>query len=210
MIKSLTDYRYYLEADRIIAGRKKVPFFSPIVSLFSRSKIDHFHYLLRRTEYIHNCSKGLVGSLRYKWFNYLFRRTSLKLGFSIPINVFGPGLFIPHYGTIVVNNNVKVGANCVLHTCVCIAGSKEKIIGDNAYISTGVIISGGINLGNNITISANSMVNKNCERDGVMLGGTPAKIIKNREAWYIEDGAKYESRIKEIQILKEKLYSVNC
>ena len=53
------------------------------------------------------------------------------------------------------------------------------------------------------------MVNKNCERDGVMLGGTPAKIIKDRKAWYIEDGTKYESRIKEIQILKEKLYSVN-
>lgn len=31
-----------------------------------------------------------------------FHNLSMKLGFSIPINTFGPGLAIVHYGTIVV------------------------------------------------------------------------------------------------------------
>lgn len=33
----------------------------------------------------------------------------MKLGFSIGCNVFGYRLVIPHYGTIVVNNEVRAG-----------------------------------------------------------------------------------------------------
>lgn len=35
-----------------------------------------------------------------------------KLGFSIGLNVFGPGLSIAHYGCIVVNSGARIGTNC--------------------------------------------------------------------------------------------------
>lgn len=41
----------------------------------------------------------------------------MRLGFEIPCNIFGPDLFITHYGPI-VNGAARIGANCWIHTCV--------------------------------------------------------------------------------------------
>ena len=54
---------------------------------------------------------------------FRFHQLSLRLGFSIPINVFGPGLAIVHYGTIVVSNGAKIGANCRIHEGVTIGAT---------------------------------------------------------------------------------------
>jgi serine O-acetyltransferase len=162
MINSKSELQYYIEADRIISGRKNNYSRFIIFPLFV-DPIGKFMYLLRMVEYYEN---QLKSSRRFILFHFIlfyhklrFKRIGLKLGFTIPPNVFGPGLYIPHYGTIVVNPNAKIGKNCVLHTQVCIAGNDKKIIGDNAYISTGVVITGFVNLGNNVSIASNSLIN---------------------------------------------------
>ena len=113
---------------------------------------------------------------------FRFMKLSRVLGFSIPENVFGPGLAIVHYGTIVVNANAKVGANCRLHPSTCIGASggtsKAPIIGNNVYIGPGSKIYGDITIGNNIAISANAAVGKSFVEENVMIGGVPAKKIK--------------------------------
>jgi serine O-acetyltransferase len=105
----------------------------------------------------------------------------MKLGFSIPENVFGPGLAIIHYGTIGVNSNAKIGANCRLHVCTVIASSggsdKAPQIGDNVYIAPGVKIIGDIIIPSNTAIMANSVVTKSFEEEGMLIGGIPARII---------------------------------
>ena len=121
----------------------------------------------------------------YRW---RYRRLSLRLGFSIPVNTFGPGLSIAHTGTIIVNHAVRVGAFCRLHACVNIGASggssKAPQIGDNVYIGPSVVIFGDIHLANNITIGANATVNKDCLVSNVVLAGTPAKIVKeNADNW---------------------------
>ena len=119
--------------------------------------------------------------LTYYYMEYRFRRTSLKLGFSIPKNVFGPGLAIVHYGTITVNDGARVGKNCRLHACTNIGASKGKSeapqIGNNVYIGPGVCIFGDIRIGNGIAIGANSTVNKSFTEDHIMIAGSPAKKI---------------------------------
>ena len=56
----------------------------------------------------------------------------------MPENVFGTGLAIMPFGTIVVNPRAKVGANCRIHVCTNIGESDGvagvQIIGDNVYI----------------------------------------------------------------------------
>ncbi len=64
-----------------------------------------------------------------------FKYMSMKLGFSIPLSVFGPGLSICHYGTIVVNGKGSVGANCRIQTDTLIGGGMEK----KATLSLGII-----------------------------------------------------------------------
>ena len=54
-------------------------------------------------------------------------------------------------------------------------------------MGSGAKITSKIRLGNNISVGANSLVNKDCLQDNVLLGGMPAKVIKPEEPWYIRD-----------------------
>ena len=125
----------------------------------------------------------------------------MMLGFSIGCDTLGYGVKIPHYGTIVIGESNRIGNYAVLHTSTCISDN-GKIIGDGLYLSTGAKITSKIKLGNNISIGANSLVNKDCEQDNVLLGGMPAKVIRQEDAWYIRDS--YEDRVEMIEKLKEK------
>ena len=102
MIKSKEEYKYYLEMDRIALGQD----YNLRGLLFN--DIWKFQRCLRQLEYLTNCKKNIF--LR-KIVAMRFRYLSKKLGFTIPINVFGPGLSIAHYGTIVVNSKAKIGKN---------------------------------------------------------------------------------------------------
>jgi len=201
------EYKFALEADRIIAGRPVNTFVRKIKRFFVPDHIETFMHLLRRFEYLYD-KRGLFQRLRLAITRYRFHKISLKLGFSIYPNVFGPGLYIPHYGTIVVHGHAKVGANCVLHTSTCIAGAEPKTIGDNAYISSGVIISGAVTIADNTTISANSFVNKSFSDGNVLLGGSPAKVIKQKKAWFeCEEDKRFASAVNQIKKLHETIFA---
>lgn len=199
------EYKFYIEADRIMAGRPVYTLKRRIKSFFSPDYIEQFMLILRKVEYLTG-QKGFFKRISLIKSKQKFKKISLKLGFSITPNVFGPGLYIPHYGTIVVNGNARVGANCVLHTSTCIGGSEPKIVGDNVYISTGAIILGNITIGDNTTISANSLVNKSFTESNVLIGGTPAKVIKERDAWFNCDGHEnYAKYVKQIEDLRKTM-----
>src|SRR3989338_5817217 len=183
MILSKEDYLYYLEADRLALGRNKIRFSDKLIRWVSPDYIWAFQRLLRKTEYYRNVkNKGVINKLIYLFLRLKYKELSVKLGFTIPENVFGPGLAIVHYGTIVVNQNVKVGANCRIHVGTNIGASggtnKAPQIGDNVYIAPGAKIFGDIRIPNNCAIGANSVVTKSFEEEGMMIAGIPAKIIK--------------------------------
>ena len=176
MIDSYEEYLKYLEADRISLGRKKT-----IRSLLF-DDIWRFQRLMRKLEYFTNCKKNYF--IR-AFFTYQYRKQGIKLGFSIPINVFGPGLSIAHRGTIVVNGGAKVGANCRIHVCVNIGteagkSSDAPSIGDNCYIGPGVKMFGKIHIGPNVAIGANAVVNKSFPEGNATIGGIPAKVISDK------------------------------
>lgn len=107
---------------------------------------------------------------------------SVKLGFSIPEIVFGPGLAIVHYGTIVVNGNAKVDSNCQIYTDTNIGESGglagAPTIGNIVYLAPGVKIYDNINIANNKAIAANACVNSSSQEENILLGGIPANFIK--------------------------------
>jgi serine O-acetyltransferase len=177
-ITSRAEYKQFLKADWIALNRGQS-------SLLHRILVDDiwmFQKALRRLEYLTNCRKArarqLIGALR-------LRRISRKLGFSIPINVFGPGLAIAHRGTIVVNPHASVGANCRMHVCVNIgtaAGEHDDapVIGDNCYIGPGAKIFGKIIIGPDTVIGANAVVNRSFPEGSLTIGGVPARKISSR------------------------------
>ena len=180
MIKNKNDLLYYLEADKVALGiSKKKPF------VFSNSDIIwRFEILLRKTEYYYN-KVDAFSKLLFKIYSFFLGRLSLKLSFSIPLNVFGPGLSIAHYGTIVVNKNAKIGKNCRIQEGVNIGatnGNNEApLLGDNIFIGTGAKLLGNIKIGNNVCIGANAVVTKSFP-DNITIAGVPAKKISDNNS----------------------------
>ncbi|WP_425411298.1 serine O-acetyltransferase [Microbacterium gubbeenense] len=107
-------------------------------------------------------------------------RLSVRTGISIPPGVFGPGLSVAHHGSIVVNDNAKVGAWCRIHcgTNIGISRGEAPYIGSFAYIAPGAVVYGGVSLGSRVAVGANSVVSRDAP-EGVTLAGAPAKVVSN-------------------------------
>lgn len=133
MISSKNDYLKYLEQDKL-ALRKKYK--SPKLV---HDEIWRFEILLRKTEFYVNCKKTFIGKLCGKALQFLYYKKRLKYNTYIPLNVFGPGLSIAHFGSIVVNGNAKVGENCRIQDSVTI-GANAVVIKD--FNKSGITIGG--------------------------------------------------------------------
>lgn len=187
MIKTKEDLAYYKQQDAIANGYSGHLKWNSLRGHFNKTK--RFLTLLRETEYYKN-NPSPINKLFYLYKSYRLNQVAFSMGYSIPVNVFGPGLSLPHYGTIVVNGATKVGAFCRLHCCTNIGasgGNKEApSIGDNVYIGPGAILFGNIKMASNITIGANATVNQSFEEEHIAIAGKPAKIVKRDMPNWIE------------------------
>jgi len=178
MIKSRLDYLEYLEADRRALGRKsKRPW------LFIVDPIWTFQRQLRRVEYYTNCKQSFISRVFRYYLRLRLKQMSLRLGFSIPINVIGPGLCIAHYGTIIIHPKTQIGDNFSTNADVVIGeknGSENvPTIGNNVAIAAGAKLFGKIEIADNIYIGANAVVNKSFTEPGIAIAGIPAREIKD-------------------------------
>lgn len=181
MIDSKKAYQYYLEQDRIALGRKQ----DRRPRLFG-DEIWKFERLLRRVEYDSNCRGGLAARFFGKYHKFRFHRLSVKLGMTIPPGVFGPGLSMPHYGTIVVHGNVRAGKNCRLQEGVTIGatnGSHEAaVIGDNCYFGSGAKVIGAVHIADDVAVGANAVVTADIAEPGTTWAGIPARKVSDRDS----------------------------
>ena len=181
MLKSKEDLRYYKLQDAVMNGFITTSLKRRMwIKLFSKKY--RFLCLLREAEYYKNNNPSYLNKFLFLLKIYKLKKLGMRLGFTIEPNCFGPGLSLPHCGTIVVNGNARIGANCRLHCCTNIGASagekKAPQIGDNCYIGPGAILFGNIKIANNITIGANATVNHSFEEEHVAIAGTPARIVK--------------------------------
>lgn len=199
-IRSRQELNFYLMADRMMNRGNFKPSVKDIaIDFIMPDYIMRFLKLMRLVSYY--SSRGGMCKFIYYYYRYKYNRVSLKLGFSIGYNCFGYGLVIPHYGTIVVGQSNRIGNYAVLHTSTCISDN-GKLIGDALYLSTGVKITSKLVLKDNISVGANSLVNKSNNNDNILIAGSPAQEIKNTPPWYIRDGQTYSSRVERIEALK--------
>ena len=175
MIKSKADYKRFLRIE-LKLGNGSTNF---IILYFKTCfKPERRFLLLHRTcEYYLNTGNKLM----YYFFKYLKYRHSVKIGFSIPENVADLGLQIPHYGTIIINQNARLGKYCRIHACVNIGASggstKAPQIGDYVYFAPGAKVYGDIHIASRIAIAANAAVGKSFLTSDKLIGGIPAKEI---------------------------------
>ena len=141
-----------------------------------------YTYLLRK------CKQFTIKHPLGVAFRILLKHYSLKYGFQIyPGTVIGDGLYIGHFGPIVINKNAIIGKNCNLTHGVTIGQENRgkrngaPVIGDHVWIGTNAVVVGNIVIGNNVLIAPNSYVNVDVPSNSIALGN-PVKIIHKEHA----------------------------
>lgn len=122
------------------------------------------------------------------------KNMKVKYGFQFsPICKIGKGLYMAHYGNIVINSNVVIGENCNISQGVTLGNTKRgknkgnPIVGNRVWIGTNAVIVGGINIGDDVLIAPLSFVNFDVPEKAV-VAGNPAKIISYKGSeGYIEN-----------------------
>ena len=106
----------------------------------------------------------------------------------------GPGLSLIHAWGITVNNKGILGNDVVLFKG-CTIGSirsgkraSSPVIGDRVVLACNAMVCGGIHIGNDVLIAANSFVDFDVPSNSIVIGN-PAKIIHkmNPARDYIRD-----------------------
>ena len=122
---------------------------------------------------------------------YIFQRVIVALtGIDIIAHAhIGPGLYIPHGGYIVVGG-IRAGRNCNFYQGVTLGNSATTFdnpdfkslvptLGDGVWVFPGAVIAGGVTLGDDAAVSANSLVVRDVPPGGVVMG-VPARLVSRR------------------------------
>lgn len=165
--------RYFTKSDNLVARIKKVLLTQGIWAIIVYRAGSWCH---------HNRAK--------KWPRFvlpvltLFKKlTEMVTGIDIPFTArIGKGLYIGHFGCIVLNPDIVMGEYCNIsnENTIGQAGrggvQTSPIIGNRVYIGPGAKLFGGIRIGDNVAIGANAVVTKDLP-DYAVAVGVPAKII---------------------------------
>lgn len=93
----------------------------------------------------------------------------------------GPGLVI-HNSNCIFILATKIGHSCTVNQGVSIAsvrGTGWPTLGNNVYLGAGCKVMGGVTVGDNVVVSANSLVIADVPSDCTVLG-VPARIISRQ------------------------------
>ena len=117
------------------------------------------------------------GGFLRKWYGLLLDRAQEKTQITLPRETeAGPGLYIGHYGRLIVSPDAKIGKNVNLSTGITIGaanrGSKKgaPVIGDEVWIGTNAVIVGHVTIGNDVMIAPGAFVNFDVPAHSVVVG----------------------------------------
>lgn len=124
--------------------------------------------------------------LLFFFFYIWLRKLKFAYGFDISYRTqIGKGLYIGHFGGIVIHGDTIIGDNCNLSQGITIGvlnrGPNSGIpkIGNQVFIGPGAVILGGITIANEVLIGANAVVNFNVPEQAV-VAAPAATVISNR------------------------------
>jgi serine O-acetyltransferase len=177
-----SDYTFTVSSDLFRYGGKS----DGVAFLKSFVCIPGFRYtfLMRTAKYLKGKRVALLPL--YMLSRFLLNHYKFKYGISIPYNTdIGPGLYIGHFGGIVVGSEARIGSNCNINQGVTIGatyGGKYPgipVIMNNVYLAPGSKIIGGLTIGNHAAVGANCVVTKPVPDHGVVVG-VPGEVVSTK------------------------------
>ena len=126
---------------------------------------------------------GILSKIMFPLLTVCKKMVEIATGIDIPFTArIGRGLYIGHFGQIILSTRTVMGEFCNLSQGVTMGqagrGSEQytPLIGDRVYIGPGAKIFGKVAIGNDVAIGANAVVTKDLPDNAVAVG-VPAKII---------------------------------
>ena len=117
----------------------------------------------------------------------------LTTGIDLPADTtIGRGLYIAHFGGIIVHGRTVMGENCNLShgVTIGIGGRGEQrgvpVFGDRVFIGPGAVIVGPIRVGNDVVIGANAVVIRDLPDQAVAVGVPPKVVSLEGSADYVQ------------------------
>lgn len=142
----------------------------------STKPIRGFPRVLGRVEYLSAADRPLQ-RLHFAFQRVQLARAPVRLGVSGPPSVFGRGLSVAHYGSMVVNDRARVGKLFRIHagSNIGVSGGQVPVIEDRVYIGSGGVVYGAARMGDDIAIGADALVGWDVP-NGVTAAGVPARV----------------------------------
>lgn len=142
-----------------------------------RGLIQELSYCVEfRNLFFYRC--GSIGR-KLSHISLFFLPTQKLLSFGVPRDKFGGGCFIQHgYCTAITANSV--GENFWVCRGVSISYSKDgcPTIGNNVFVGTGSIITGNIEISDNVSIGAGTTVVRSVPANTLVVSARPRYIDK--------------------------------
>ena len=195
--------KFFIQADRMMnRGTFNYSIKDRLIHIVLPDYIMKYLYMMRKLSYYTHKKHNKLTLLIRQYYRIRYYHLGIKLGFNIGYDACGYGLVLTHYGSLGIGGSNRLGNYCVIHTLTSITDN-GKVIGDALYLAKGAIITSKLSLGNNISVGANSVVNKSFLQNNIMIAGAPVKYIKDTEPWYVRDGEKFLNRVQKIERLKK-------
>lgn len=186
MIKTKEDLRFYIQEDAkrngIISRKQYLKHL-----LFGAEQAFAFRYLkcMRNSEYYQNTNKTLLHTVLFYFYSIKKSMLGAKYHIQIPNNKTGYGLRIMHLsgGGGILLNVSKVGNYCGFNAGVLLGDNGEDklpVLGNHVAFGPGSKAFGDVVIGDNVFVAPNSVVIKDVPSN-VIVGGVPAKILKNKD-----------------------------
>ena len=143
-----------------------------------------FTYYLRKVAF-YSCRKRTWGIFGYIYNRIMLNHYRFRYGFDIsPTTTIGPGLYLGHFGGIVISPYAILGSNINI-TKAAIIGAESRgprlgapTIEDRVWVGAHAIIVGKVTIGTEALIAPGAFVNFDVPAKAVVLGN-PGKVVSN-------------------------------
>lgn len=164
----------------------KKKFFYLLYQLNKNYDLPYFNKL--REKIVNQLLKKKVENLLVRANTTIHDFNNLELGNDVSIN---HGCFFSCYGGLSIGDFVAIGHNTSIITTEHSYSVPDKpikyqplikkkvVIGNNVWIGANVTILGGVTIADGTIIAAGAVVKKDVEKENTIVGGVPAKFLKD-------------------------------
>ena len=151
-------------------------------SAYLREPGFRFTYYLRKVAF-YSRKKRSLWAIAYLYNRALLHHYRFKYGFDIsPTTSIGPGLYIGHFGGVVISPYAVLGSNVNIAQGVTIGAASRgprkgaPTLQDRVWVGAGAIIVGKVLIGHDALIAPGAYVNFDVPSMAIVLGN-PGKVV---------------------------------